>query len=107
MTVRLELGGISFEWDGAKARVNMLKHGVDFREAATSFLDTNAIVRRDQPHSVSEERWTHVGVSRSGRLLTTSYTHRDRWLRIIGSRTATTRERHEYAPKRRRRGRHP
>jgi len=39
VTVRLELGGLSFEWDLEKARINKLKHGVDFDEAASTFLD--------------------------------------------------------------------
>ena len=106
VTVRLELGGIWFEWDLEKAWNNNLKHGVDFREAATTFLDSGSKVRRDDGHSASEERWTLIGMSKAGRVLTSSYTYRDRWLRIIGCRTANARERHEYAPRRRRRRRH-
>ena len=107
MTVRLELGGLSFEWDARKALINELKHGVDLNEAATTFLDVRATAYRDESHSRSEERWTLVGMSKFGRLLTSSYTYRDRWLRIIGCRTVNARELHEYAPKRRRRRRHP
>lgn len=101
MTVRLELGGLSFEWDRKKAWTNERKHGVEFDEAASSFLDAHSRVTRDALHSALEERWTLIGASSSGRLLRTSYTHRDRWLRIIGCRTANARERHEYAPNRR------
>lgn len=107
MTVRLELGGLSFEWDLEKARINKLKHGVDFDEAASTFLDPRSQADWDDLHSGSEERWTLIGMSKLGRMLTTSYTHRDRWLRIIGCRTANARERHDYTPKRRRRRRHP
>lgn len=103
MTVRLELGGLSFEWDTEKAWTNERKHGVDFDEAASSFLDPRSLTIRDDLHSALEERWIMIGVSSSGRLLRASYTQRDRWLRIIGCRTASARERHEYAPKRRRR----
>jgi uncharacterized DUF497 family protein len=106
VTVRLELGGISFEWDKGKAWINKLKHDVDFDEAATTFLDPHAKARRDDVHSESEDRWILVGMSKFGRMLTSSYTYRDRWLRIIGCRTANARERHKYAPQRRRRRRH-
>ena len=107
MTVRLELGGIAFEWDLEKAWINEIKHGVDFDEAATTFLDANSQSHQDDLHSVLEERWTLIGMSKFGRLLTSSYTYRDRWLRIIGCRTANPRERHDYTPKRRRRRRYP
>lgn len=56
MTVRLELGGFSFEWDPKKAWINELKHGIDFDEAATTFLDVGATAYRDDSHSQSEER---------------------------------------------------
>jgi Uncharacterized protein conserved in bacteria len=107
VTVRMELDGLSFEWDRKKAAINARKHGIAFDEAASTFLDAHAIGSRDDAHSGSEERWTQVGLSKFGRLLTSSYTYRDRWLRIIGCRTANARERYEYAPKRRRRRRYP
>jgi uncharacterized protein len=41
----------------AKARVNRAKHGVDFEEAATVFLDPLLLVLADLEHSEEEERW--------------------------------------------------
>jgi uncharacterized DUF497 family protein len=38
-------------------------------------------------------------MSKSERILTASYTHRDPVAQIIGSRTANARERHEDAPR--------
>lgn len=35
-----------FEWDEAKARANLRKHGVSFSEAATCFLDAEAFTPR-------------------------------------------------------------
>jgi uncharacterized DUF497 family protein len=35
----LRLGNLEFEWDDAKARSNLSKHGVSFIEAASVFQD--------------------------------------------------------------------
>lgn len=42
---------IDFEWDTAKARMNLRKHGVAFREAATVFRDALSITVYDPDHS--------------------------------------------------------
>ncbi len=47
----------SIVWDLAKARINRAKHGVDFEEAATVFLDPLLLVLADLEHSEEEERW--------------------------------------------------
>lgn len=103
----LEYGGLSFEWDPRKAEANLAKHGVSFRDAATSFADAHATVVPDRDHSGSEERWQQLANSAVGQLLLTGYTHRDSRIRIISARPATRRERHEYFQGRRRRRRHP
>ena len=38
---------ISFEWDENKNQINIVKHGIDFEEAATVFYDEMAIVIGD------------------------------------------------------------
>jgi hypothetical protein len=42
---------IQFAWDPAKARVNLRKHGVSFREAASVFRDPLGITSFDPDHS--------------------------------------------------------
>ena len=37
-----------FEWDEAKGRANLRKHGVSFSEAATCFLDPEAFTAPDK-----------------------------------------------------------
>jgi hypothetical protein len=37
-----------FEWDGAKARTNLAKHGISFEEAMTVFLDELAVPFADR-----------------------------------------------------------
>lgn len=41
----LNLGGVTFEWDGCKARANLRKHRVEFEDAATVFSDALATDR--------------------------------------------------------------
>jgi len=42
---------IEFEWDPAKAALNLKKHGVAFKEAATVFRDPLGITIFDPDHS--------------------------------------------------------
>ncbi|HTF26063.1 MAG TPA: BrnT family toxin [Candidatus Limnocylindria bacterium] len=42
---------VSCEWDPAKARANLSKHGVDFADAATALEDDRALTIRDPPSS--------------------------------------------------------
>jgi uncharacterized DUF497 family protein len=83
---------VRFEWDAAKARSNLAKHGVDFEEAATTFYDPLALQERDEEHSRAEERFRRLGRSQQGRLLVTIFTERGDAIRIISSRPATRRE---------------
>jgi uncharacterized protein len=101
-----EYGGLSFEWDPAKAQRTLAKHGVDFKDAATSFADVRAAVAHDLHHSGLEDRWQQISLSANGRLLITGYTHREPRIRIISARPATRRERHEYFQDQRRGRRH-
>ena len=60
--------GLVFEWDGAKARENDRKHGVNFREAMTAFGDEHSVTIDGPAHSVDEARFVLVGMSQLGRL---------------------------------------
>jgi uncharacterized DUF497 family protein len=40
-----------FEWDPGKAEINLRKHGIDFRKAATVFSDPLAITIPEEDHS--------------------------------------------------------
>ena len=91
---------MEFEWDDAKAALNERKHGVSFREAATTFADPLAAIFPDPEHSEEEEREILVGLSERGRLLIVSFTERPPNLRIISARAASPAERrnHEENP---------
>ena len=94
------MGDLLFEWDPAKARANLRKHGVSFVEAVTVFGDPLAAIHDDPDHSMSEARELIVGHSNTGRLLIVSFTERANSVRIIGARRVTRRERRDYEARR-------
>ena len=85
---------INFEWDAAKAVINLQKHGVAFEEAKSVFYDDFAIQFFDDEHSANEERFLLLGMSSSARLLLVCHCERNEGntVRIISARKATKRE---------------
>jgi uncharacterized DUF497 family protein len=91
----------NFEWDIDKAKLNISKHGVSFREAASVFKDSMALSMYDDAHSEQEERWITLGISENGRLLTVCHTFKQLSdnnviIRIYSSRKATKKEIKQY-----------
>jgi uncharacterized DUF497 family protein len=83
-----------FEWDADKRAKNLAKHGVDFSEAINVFADPYAVV--EYSPTLTEERWTIVGLA-FPRILLVVYTERHGdTLRIISARKALPHERHYY-----------
>jgi uncharacterized DUF497 family protein len=87
---------MKFDWDSKKAETNRRKHGVSFDEAATVFLDPQAISGPDPDHSTEEERHITFGCSKLGRLLAVCHTYRPGTMRIISARRLTRSERKLY-----------
>ena len=85
---------VQFEWDDAKAALNLKKHGVDFRDAVRVFYDVNRIEWYDSAHSDEEDRYNTIGMVRE--VLFVVYTERRERTRIISARKATPRERRIY-----------
>jgi uncharacterized DUF497 family protein len=85
-----------FEWDNAKAALNLRKHGVSFENAALVFSDPLAYTFRDPDHSVGEARMLTFGYSSEGQLLAVIHAERNRVIRIISARKATRHERGIY-----------
>ena len=56
------LMALLFEWDAAKARTNLKKHGVAFEEATTIFGDPNAITIESTVLG-GEHRFVTIGYS--------------------------------------------
>lgn len=89
--------GLLFEWNPAKARANLSKHGVRFDEALTVFDDPLARIFADGEHSQYEVREIVIGHAVSGRLLVVAFTEPNEGrVRVISARKATYRERHDY-----------
>jgi uncharacterized protein len=87
----------NFEWDIAKARENVRKHGVSFEEAASVFGDDDALIYDDVEHSDEEDRFIIVGVSARERVLLAVYTIRHKQtVRIINSRYPTRHQTRAY-----------
>jgi uncharacterized DUF497 family protein len=87
---------VIFEWDAAKAKKNLQKHGISFVEARTVFGDPLGRITDDPRHSGAEDRFVLLGLSEQQRLLAVMFTDRGEVIRIITARRATRRERSNY-----------
>jgi uncharacterized DUF497 family protein len=87
---------VDFEWDPAKAALNVRKHRVPFPEATTVFGDPLGITVPDPDHSEEEDRYITVGRSIRGRPLMVAHTERGDRTRIISARELTRSEREAY-----------
>lgn len=90
-----------FEWDAAKARSNLTKHGIRFEQAAVVFRDPNALSVYDQEHRDDEDRWVTLGVNESGALCVVHHTYdpvdnQTVRIQMISARKATRREQAQY-----------
>jgi uncharacterized protein len=85
---------MAVEWDPAKARANLRKHGIRFADAVTALEDGRAISVRDERED--EARWIAIGMDSTGRILVVVYTWRDEQIRLISARLATRREGRQY-----------
>ena len=92
------MSSLQFEWDDRKAAANLKKHGVNFDEARSVFLDDRARLIDDPDHSDDEERFVLLGLSTSLRLLLVCHCYRGvgNVIRIVSARKASTRESKAY-----------
>ncbi|MGL4243330.1 MAG: BrnT family toxin [Beijerinckiaceae bacterium] len=84
-----------YEWDEAKARANVAKHGVAFALAIRIF-DGPVFTRVDGRDDYGELREVSIGVADGVVVLTVAHTDRDGVTRIISARRATRSERERY-----------
>lgn len=86
---------MKFEWDEAKNRANLRKHGFDLAQAEEMFRGF-LLVRPDVREDYGEERWIGIGVT-CGRCAFVAFTQiLPDALRIISLRKADREEREEY-----------
>ncbi len=83
---------LTFEWNEEKAKENLKKHKVSFKEAKTIFNDPFLMTFPDSEHSEDEQRYINIGSSSKGQVLVVIHTEREPNIRIICCRKATTKE---------------
>ena len=94
----VHMNDLRFEWDEAKSRQNIRKHGVSFEEAQTVFLDDHAIRFYDPDHSRDKDRFIMLGMSFKLRALVVCHCFRENAaaIRIISARKANRQEAKHY-----------
>lgn len=86
---------MKLEWDPAKNRANLGKHGFDFADAEEMF-EGALVVDADTREDYGENRWRGLGRI-GGRVVQVVFCERGPdTIRIISLRKATNRERKEY-----------
>jgi uncharacterized DUF497 family protein len=95
--------GIRFEWDLAKSRANLGKHGITFEDACLVFRDPLHVSIQDRIED-GELRWQTIGQVWSLTVLVVAHTVVEtdengqavEVIRIISARRADRKERHRY-----------
>ncbi|ROM78352.1 hypothetical protein BK654_10270 [Pseudomonas brassicacearum] len=80
-----------FEWDEAKNRVNVLKHGIDFNDVPGIFQHP-ILVLHDDRMGYGEERWITIGLIKTLIGVVVYTERRGDVIRIISARKATKQE---------------
>ena len=94
----LEINGKLFDWDVKKNLINIEKHGVSFKMAASAFFDPKAVRIDDDEHSQDEDRFILIGVNKYDNLLTVCHCYRKdgNVVRIISARKPNQYEKEIY-----------
>lgn len=82
------------EWDTAKNKSNLAKHGISFDIASLVFADPHRIEYYDRLHSEKEDRYITIGLVND--LIAVVYTERQKAVRIISARRAAKAEKEIY-----------
>ena len=67
--VSFSLGGMTFEYDDNKNKINIKKHGISFKSAARIFFDYDRIEYYDEEHSYDEDRYNTIGDTLAGKVV--------------------------------------
>jgi uncharacterized protein len=86
---------MQFEWNEAKNRANVRKHGFHLSDAPEMFAGP-FLARPDMREDYGEERWIGVGVTRGRVAFVAFAVVSEETIRIISLRKATNEERKEY-----------
>ena len=86
-----------FEWDDAKNRSNIRKHGIDFDTAKRIFLGV-VVTEVDGRKGYGETRYCSIGAVQGG-IVVVAHTRRNGRIRLISARPASRTERRKYHEK--------
>jgi uncharacterized DUF497 family protein len=86
--------GVQFEWDEAKRRGNLHKHGIDFTDIPSIFHG-DVLTLIDDRLEYDETRYITLGLLK-GRTIVVVHTESEDVIRIISARKATRYEEQEY-----------
>ena len=85
---------MQFEWDDAKNRANVEKHGISF-ETASRIFEGPMFTRPDRRRDYGEERDISIGQVEAAAIVV-AHTGRGGRVRLISARPASRREKQEY-----------
>ena len=85
-----------FEWDENKRKLNLEKHGFDFRDAYLVFEDKDKCDIIDNRKDYGETRIVTIGMYLGELLTSVCYTDRKGKIRVISFRYASKKEREIY-----------
>lgn len=86
--------GVRFEWDEAKRRANLRKHGIDFADAVQVF-DGITVTIEDTRFDYGETRFLTLGLLRA-HVVVIAHTETEEVIRLISVRKATKNEEANY-----------
>jgi uncharacterized protein len=85
---------VRFEWDEAKRKTNIRKHGIDFVGAEKVF-EGYTVTIEDNRFAYGEDRFVTFGMLK-GRIVAVAHTERGELIRFISIRRATRNEQKSY-----------
>ena len=85
---------MKFDWDEAKRRFNIRKHGIDFLDVAKVF-DGDILTIEDDRYEYGENRFITLGILRD-HVIVIAHTETETLIRIISARKATRNEEEFY-----------
>ena len=85
-----------FDWDAANAGKIWERHRVAPAESEEVFFNRPLLVRDDEGHSATEDRFYVLGQTDAGRLLFIVFTIRGQLIRVISARDMSRKERKVY-----------
>ncbi|MBX9757803.1 MAG: BrnT family toxin [Beijerinckiaceae bacterium] len=89
------LNDLDFEWDEAKARSNLAKHGIGFDKAVAIFAA--AFIELDATRGMDGETRRKATGGLGGSLFTVVFTRREDKIRVISARRSNPQEAKQYA----------